>query len=124
MFPPVFQTLKTSQEVKDIVGTSPPRIFRHGDVPQDLERPYISWFLVLGVPENTLSELPIIDRLTVQIDCWHQTDKGVELLATAVRDALEPVCVMTGIVVNMRESETRLFRIGMMFDFLQNRSGA
>lgn len=122
MFPRIFQTLKASSAVKAIVGTNPPRIYRHGDAPQDTERPFVTWFVVSGVPENNLSSLPTNDVYTVQIDCWHQTDSGVELLATAVRDAMESVCYMTAVVVNMREPETRLFRVGIQFDFVTNRS--
>jgi hypothetical protein len=117
MLPPVFQTLKASTGVKNIVGTNPPRIYRHGSAPQDREKPYITWFLVSGVPENTLSETPSTDRMSVQIDCWHQTDQGVETLAQAVRDAIEPYAHMTGIVLNEREAETKLYRIALGFDW-------
>ena len=89
MFPPVFQTLKAAQAVKDIVGTNPPRIFRHGRAPQDNTRPYVTW-LVFGTPENQLSGTPPVDRVSVQVDAWHQTDAGVVLLAEAIRDAIEP----------------------------------
>jgi hypothetical protein len=33
MFPPVFQTLKASDAVKAILGTNPPRRYRHGNSP-------------------------------------------------------------------------------------------
>ena len=121
MLPPIFQTLKASQAVKDIVSSNPPRIYRHGSAPQDTSRPYITWFQVVGTPENSLSELPAIDRCTVQIDAWHQTDSGIELLATAVRDAMEGVCHMTGVIINEREPDTKLYRIGMQFDYWLNR---
>lgn len=117
MLPPVFQTLKASPAVKDIVGTNPPRIYRHGDAPQNTERPYITWQLVSGVPENNLSDPPPVDRQSVQVDCWHQTDSGIELLADAVRDAIEPVAHMTGALIDAREPETKLYRISLAFDF-------
>jgi uncharacterized protein DUF3168 len=116
MFPAVFVILKASTAVKNIVGTNPPRIYRHGNAPQDVTKPYITWTVISGVPENNLSDLPPVDRVTVQVDCWHQTDGGIEVLAEAVRDAIEPVAHMTGIVVDLREPETKLFRIGMQFD--------
>lgn len=121
MLPPIFATLKASQEVKNIVGTNPPRIYRHDSAPQDASRPYVTWFLVSGVPENNLSELPPVDRIAVEIDCWHQTDAGIDLLASAVRDAIEPYAHMTAVVVNLREPETKLFRIGMQFDWWLDR---
>lgn len=117
MLPPVFQTLKASTAVKNIVGQNPPRIYRHGEAPQNVERPYISWQLISGVPENNLSDPPPADRQSVQVDCWHQTDAGIETLAEAVRDAIEPVAHMTQVSVDERDEETRLYRISMDFDF-------
>jgi hypothetical protein len=117
MLPPVFQTLKASQAVKDIVGTNPPRIYRHGQAPQDVSKPYCTWFMVVGVPEGNLSDPSPVGRQTVQIDCWHQTDAGVETLADAVRDALEPVVHITSVIVDERETETKLYCIGLQADF-------
>lgn len=121
MLPPVFTTLKASNDVKNIVGTNPPRIYRHGQAPQDVTKPYITWHLVSDIPENHLSGTPPTDRATVQVDCWHTTDAGVESLAIAARDAVEPYAHMTGIVVNERETETKLFRLSMQFDWYVDR---
>lgn len=121
MLPPVFQWLKASTDVKNIVGTNPPRIWRHGAAPQSndgqaIGQPYISWFVATATPENNLSDTPPVDRQGVQVDCWHQTDAGVDRLAEAVRDALEPYCHMTGVIADLREPETRLYRMGLTFD--------
>lgn len=121
MLPPVFQTLKASADVKAIVGTNPPRVYRHGNAPQDTTRPYIAWGLVFGDPQNNLSDLPPGDRMTVQVDCYHPTDSGIEAMAQVVRDAIEPVAHMTGVNVDLREPETKLFRISMTFDFITSR---
>lgn len=114
MLPPVYRTLKDSPEVASIVAS---RIFRHGNAAQETARPYITWFLAAGAPENQLSGLPGHDRCTVQVDCWHTTDSGVQTLAEAARDAIEPFAHMTGIVVNERDFETRLYRIALQFDW-------
>lgn len=121
MLPPVFQWLKASADLKAIVGTNPPRIYRHGAAPQQsdgrpMPDPYVTWFVVGLAPQNNLSDPPPTDRMNVQIDCWHQTDAGIELLSAAVRDAMEPHCHMTGVIANLREPETRLYRIGLRFD--------
>ena len=121
MFPAVFATLKADTGVKNIVGTNPPRIYRHGNAPQDGSKPYLTWFVVTGNPENQLSGLPPTDRVQIQIDCWHQTDAGVETLALAVRDAVEPVAHMVGMPVDLREPETKLFRIALTFDWFVDR---
>lgn len=126
MLPPVFQTLKASSAVKAIVGQNPPRIYRHGSAPQrpdglPLSDPYITWFVVSDDPENHLSGTPPTDRVTVQVDCWHQTDAGIEALAIAARDACESVAHMTGMIGNEREKETKLYRIGLQLDWYVDR---
>lgn len=121
MLPPIFTTLKASEEVKNIVGTNPPRVYRHGSAPQDTSKPYVTWAVIAGTPENNLSDLPPTDRVAVEVDCWHQTDAGIELLARAVRDAIEPYAHMTAVLIDMREEETKLFRIAMQFDWWLDR---
>lgn len=122
MLPPVYRTLRDSQAVVRLVGS---RIYRHGSAPQEQARPYLTWFLVSGTPENTLSELPSKDRATIQIDCWcgaSDGDRQVEELATAVRDALEPVCHMTSVPSDGREPATKLWRMTLQFDWFIDRS--
>lgn len=116
MLPNIYQILRESAQVKAIVGASPSRIYRHESAPQDTTKPYITWLVITGLPQNTLSEAPEIDAMSVQIDCWHQTDKGVEALAVAVRDAMEVVSHMTGIILNEREQQTKLYRVALQFD--------
>lgn len=119
MLPRVFAILKASADVRNIVAT---RIYRHGSAPQDTSRPYITWTLISGIPENNLSDPPPLDRMSVQVDCWHQTDDGIDRLATAARDAIEPVAYMTGVIIDQRETETKLFRMSMQFDFFNGRA--
>lgn len=114
MMPAVYALLRSSPAVLALVGQ---RIYRHGRAPQDTVAPYIAWLIVTGDPENNLSDTPPHDRMVVQIDCYHHTDAGVEQLATAVRDALEPHAHMTGQPVDERETETKLFRMALQFDF-------
>jgi len=120
MLPLIFTWLKASNAVKTIIGNTP-RAYRHGDAPQDVTQPYVTWALVAGVPDNDISGLPPSDRYTVQLDCWHTTDKGVEDLAKAVRDAVQPYGHMTSMPINNRDNETKLYRIALQFDILQSR---
>ena len=120
MIPPLYAALAAAPAVTAIVG-SPPRAYRHGSAPQDTTRPYITWFLLAGVPENELSDVPGIDRCTLQVDCWHQTDAGIEALAVAVRDAVEPLAHCTAVPINTREAETKLYRIALQFDWWLSR---
>jgi len=118
MLPQVYQALFNNGTVNAIVSN---RIYRHGNAPQGVGKPYIVWSLISGVPENTLSETPNIDRLPIQVDCYHQTDVGIVDLAKAVRDAIEPLAHMTNIPINLRETDTKLYRITLEFDWWLNR---
>lgn len=126
MQPPVFQVLKSSTAVKAIIGTNPPRIYRHGAAPQrspdETIQAYITWFVVTGTPENHLSGTPPVDRVTIQVDYWHPTDAGVVLLAEAGRDAIEPFAHMTAEPIDDRDPDTKLYRIGQQFDWFNDRA--
>ncbi len=118
MLPPVYRTLVAAPAVVAIVDR---RIYRHNAAPQDVRRPYVTWFLINAVPENHLSGTPPVDRMSFQVDCWHPTDAGAEELATAVRDALEPFAHMTGQPIDGRERETKLWRMALEFDWFFDR---
>jgi len=124
MFPPIYATLAADYTVTSIIGSSPSRVYRHGSAPQNVSRPYVTWAIVSGLPDNNLSEEPPSDRITLQIDAWSPDDAQAEELAIAVRDAIEPEAHMTGIVVNTQDAETRLFRVGLQFDWIMHRPGS
>ncbi len=123
MLPPIYQRLLTSAAVVAAVGTgTSAKIFRNGRAPQGLrDTAYITWFVVADTPENNLSDLPPVDRVTVQVDIWHPTDTGCAALAKSVRDCIEPVAHMTGMPVNARDAVTQLYRIGLQFDWWLDR---
>lgn len=116
MLPPIKTTLQAAASVTAIIG-NPPRVYRHGDAPEDTSKPYVTWQVIYGNPENTLSELPASDRVSLQVNCWHTTDIGIVDLATAVRDAMEPFAHCTGMPVDQREPETKLYWIALQFDW-------
>lgn len=118
MLPPIYPTLSASPSVSAIVGT---RIYPHADAPQDVAAPYVTWFLAGGSPEITLSEPPLVDRMTVQIDCWHPTSAGVVALSLAVRDAIESHAHITGYPINTRDAETKLYRMGLQLGWWLSR---
>lgn len=118
MFPPVYTTLRANATVLAMVAD---RIGAQGWVPQDTTRPYITWFIVIGQPHDTLSEIPQSDFDSVQIDCWHPTEAGVRELSLAVRDALDSAAVLNRVVVNNKDTETKLYRVGIQADFITQR---
>lgn len=118
MFPPVYATLRANETVLATVGD---RIGRNGEVPQDVARPYVTWFIVADQPHDQISGAPPSDFITVQIDCWHQSDAGIESLAVAVRAALDAAGVHNRVRINNREIDTRLYRVGIEADFITQR---
>jgi hypothetical protein len=121
MLPPVYNTLRASSPVLALVGD---RIYRHGSAPQGVKHPYLTWYMINGSPENTLSELPGIDRQSIQVDVWcggATGDRQCEAVAEAVRDALEPHAHMTSTPIDQREQATGLWRIALEFDWFVSR---
>lgn len=120
MFTPILPTLKNSSAVTTIIG-NPPRAYPHGEAPQDVTKPYLTWQVVGGAPENTLSETPAVDRQPTQFNCFHQNGAGAEALAKAVRDTFEPIAHMVGVPIDQRDPETKLYWIALQFDFWVSR---
>lgn len=116
MFPPVLTILQADATVRSLLGNTP-RVFKHGQAPQDGARPYGTWLVVAGLPENSLGETPTIDRCTVQIDLYASTQSMVEECAIAVRDAMEPSAHMTAWRNPPREETTKMFRVSIDFDY-------
>lgn len=119
MLPKVFPVL-TTPAVLAIVGGTPVRIFRHGAAPQDTAKPYVTWFEVTGQPYDQISGLPCGDFDSVQIDCWSMDDTQVETLARAVRDAVDEAGFSNRLVINHRDPDTKMYRIGLQADFINS----
>lgn len=111
MLPNVYALLAGDPTVSALVGS---RVYRYGRAPQRVTAPYITWTVVAGVPENTLPETPVVDRWELQIDCWSDNDgsgdQDAEVLAIAVRDALEAYHHVTNIGPVDRDPDTRRYR--------------
>lgn len=118
MLPPVYTLLRANGTVLSTVGT---RIYRHGDAPQNVTLPYITWSVISSVPENELSETPKIDQQSVQVNCWDDSDTDIEALGAAVRAAIEAGHHITEGPQNSRDSETLRYRISFIFTFWQHR---
>lgn len=118
MLPNVYQILRTNSTVLSTVGS---RIYRHASAPQNVQKPYITWSLASNSPENVLNATPCHDRDIIQIDCWSETDEGIETLAYAVRQALDSNLIVNRIMINTRENDTKLYRMSLEADFIVSR---
>lgn len=120
MFAPIYRTLQPA--VRHLVAE---RIYSSGSAPQGVISPYITWFVVSDTPYEQLSDAPTADRDSIQIDCWAGPEDDQELVcvsvARAVRDALDAAGQSNSVILNVRELDTKLFRIGLRVDFIYNR---
>lgn len=120
MLPAVFTLLANDSEVTGFIGTLPVRAYRHGDAPQRVASPYVTWFTASAAPANNLDDVPPVDDYTVQVDCWSDDQDEAENLATAVRDAIEAEHHLIS-VNDGRDPETMRYRISMTFTFWTDR---
>lgn len=118
MLPNIYQILRSNANVMSMVSN---RIYRHGSAPQDVQKPYITWVLSSGVPQDVLNAAPCHDKDTVQIDCWSEADTGIETLAYAVRAALDSQLISNRIIIDSRENDTKLYRMTIEADFIASR---
>lgn len=120
MLPLVFPLLAGSAAVTALIGSSPARVYRHGSAPQDVVRPYVTWSVPGGSASNAFDGADA-DFFRVQVDCWSDDDTEIEVLAKAVRAALEPHAHLVAYLADDRDFDTRRFRISFAFDFIKPR---
>lgn len=117
MMSPVFNILNNSAPVKALLGTSPLRVFPWGQAPPNSVKPYATYGVFNGNPENYLDCPADIDRLGTQIDIWASSGRSCEDCFNAIRTALEGIGHLIGFQSALRDSETQLYTARMEFDF-------
>lgn len=122
MIPPIFSILNASAPVKSLLGSKPLRFFPWSDAPQNVSKPYATYGVFNGNPINYIDRVPDMDNLGTQVDVWASTTQSCIDVATAIRDALEPHAHMISTQSYERDSETKLFRCRMDFNFFTGRS--
>lgn len=115
---PVFTLLSASAALKVIVGTNPVRVWMDTVPPgESQERPYITWTVVGGAPENYLEGAPTIDNGRIQVDTWSKDKLQCHSMAKLVRNLLEARSHMIGVPVSSFEPDTQLYRYTLEFSF-------
>lgn len=113
MIPPLFPLLSGVTSL----GTSPKRFYPHGQATQATAKPYATWQIVAGTPENYLGQLPDVDSVLVQVDVWADTQSSASAVADDIRNAFEPVMHMTSFGNTERDAATQLYRYRMDFSY-------
>lgn len=120
MLPPIFKTLNIP-EIQALVGNAPARIFDFGHAPDGAAAPYIVFSQVSGKPHEQIGGAPESDSDLVQIDCYAAERNQIRALAKAVQAALDDAGQSNRLVVQLYESDTKLYRIGFEVDWIVNR---
>lgn len=122
MIPRIYPIVAASAAVSDLLGPSAQRFYPFGEAPQAVAAPYATWQTVTGLPENYLAQRPDADSYGVQIDVYAETVADCLAVATALRDALEPVAYITRWGSTLRDQDTRLYRYSFDVDLIDPRS--
>ncbi len=121
MYPPVFEILSADSMVAGYVSE---RIYPHGRAPQKGDKPYITWDVMGGSPENNLSDAPPCDSFVVRVRVWAETSAAVYAIGQAVRDCLEAETHMEDVPATGRDVETLRYWLAMTFRFWVDRTAA
>lgn len=118
LIPPIFKTLKDFSPVTVLTE----KIY-FVEAPESLETgvPYIVWSCPDINPENTLSERPDLDLVTVTVSCYHKDQLKMLEMVGAVRDALEGVSYMTNADLSNRDKKTKMYIGYSVFDYYLDR---
>lgn len=121
MIPDVYALLHTTA-VDALISN---RIYQHGAAPQGTASPYVTWFVVSGVPENNLDADPPADAWSIQVDIWTtNTRDGItqaDTLSQAIRDAIEDRFHITNIGGDAQDYATQRYRLSLTFTFWKSR---
>ena len=121
MIPVLFTILNSSSSVKALLGSDPLRVFPWGEAPPAVTRPYATYAVFSGNPQNTLGDVPEVDIDGTQINVWGDTGTSTDAAARAIRDALEPHAHMISYESASRDKETGRYNSLMSFDFFTER---
>lgn len=114
MIAPVYTLLTTNADVFAMVAN---RVFPAGNIPQKQLMPAITWQVISGVPQNTLSDNAPVDNQRIQIDCWATTFEQADELADKVRLVLQEHGHCISENGHDYDAETSRFRISRDYSF-------
>ena len=117
MYPPIFAAIDAHWSAFALLSGdssaefNPVRVFAFGEAPENTARPYVTWQVITGSPENYLANRPDIDGYTLQVDVWADDGQAARDVAAAVRDAIEPHAYIVRWGGDSRDPDTRAYRL-------------
>jgi hypothetical protein len=110
--PPLFAVCAANAGVTALMGVGPTRLYPFGDAPENVAKPYATYQVLNGVPENYLGDPPDIDEWNIQIDIYAATVNSANAVQSALRRALESHCHVTRLGGTGTEPNTQLKTTG------------
>lgn len=120
MIPPIFEVCRMSRDVQMLLGGQLPRLYPFGEAPQDVPKPYATYQLISGAPDNTLT-VPESDHFSLQVDVFGRSQTETLNVFGALRDAVQQKGYVTGYNINGREEDTKLWRLSFDVDWIVDR---
>jgi hypothetical protein len=120
MFPNLKELFLNDAATASLLG-NPIRVYGKGEAPAGVTNPYVTWQSIASVPEDNLSEITDIDNFSIQVDCFSKTETEVNALGQSVRNALSTVCQNVAVILDSRETETKLYRVAFQANYFLNR---
>lgn len=117
MNPPIFEIVKADPTLTALLGSNPCRFYPWSDAPQNAKRPYVTYGVFNGVPENYLSSPADIDNQGTQVDIWSTSPGDCEAIFTALRNALSTAGYLVSYTGAERDTETQLYHARQEWNF-------
>lgn len=119
---PIFSLATASSDVVALLGKgSTVRLYLFGEAPAQVAKPYVVWQLVGGSPENLLAGVPNLDNYQVQLDVYADSAAVARQVQRALMAAYEPQAYVVSYNFEMREPDTRLYRVCFTVEFMTPR---
>ncbi|UPT53227.1 gene transfer agent protein [Synechococcus phage Yong-L1-251] len=106
--PPLFDVCAANAGVTALLGLDPVRLYPHGTAPEKVAKPYATFQVLNGLPENYIDEPPDVDDWTFQINIYADSVASVNEVRKALRRALEPHCYIERLGGTGTEPSTQL----------------
>lgn len=111
----VFSMLNDASLHSSFLLGVPVRAYPFGDAPPNTPRPYLTFQLVSGIPDNCLDDPPDMDNERVQFSLWADNLDSLDLVAKTLRARLQQFGYVNSYADMGRDTETR--RYGIMIDW-------
>ncbi|HAB72170.1 tail completion protein gp17 [Acinetobacter nosocomialis] len=100
---PIFKLARADPAVKALLESDGIlRVWKFGSAPDEPQAPYVTWQTISGDSNSNLDSRPVSDNVIIQIDVYATDEDVVELVAEAIRYAIELDCY----VVRYGEADT------------------